>query len=722
MKKIIIICIILLISISPLSRGLFYNYETFAFLTLLALFEIAYLFVKIVKREPMRLNKLFMIASLLLLAAISFSFTGALNPRENLETLLLYTELTITYIVLFDYFSDKQQNLMYYVMLPSVIVGFVCAVVGLMSLTRKFDFLEVTTMENRIGSTFQYSNTAAIYFIVCLIFALVLSNDIKNFILKAVIAGAGNILLFSFFLTGSRGGFLIGMIFIVITLVLQPIGRRISGALTFLSMTAPVFIVLKSFNESTAAHSNADAAKWLAVSFVLAAVLAAFSSLLIYLLSRLALLIGTPKKSKVKLPLYIYIGALILVAIFVYIFRRNLIGLLPDILVTRLIGLVNEGFRTNNVAARLIFYKDAMKLISDNWLSGLGGNGWDAAYRSVQDFNYTASYVHCSFLQVFVDNGIIAFVAFTALIVIAVVRGIRSYISQRDIAFRTLSSGLICGLLALVLHSALDFDLSYVSLLLLMWMMLAAASIGPKISVVEEGTIKPKSGLLGRSVIDISSAYLKIILVIICAALFSTHAVYFAGAYNRQAAFEYMQQKDYKNAMVYYEEAAGLDPANTDYTFQLAKLYHYFGMKSNVPENRQLWLEKAREAGEISVAGNTGYPDYMYTLVRIYLDSGMPVEALQQAQELVTYQKYNAEVYELLAESYLAAYDHYIDNGDSSKAEEMLAACIDIDDDPYLHRSVKMRAADFIGSGEIIAQYQHSEKLKGYLDRAHELF
>jgi tetratricopeptide (TPR) repeat protein len=333
--------------------------------------------------------------------------------------------------------------------------------------------------------------------------------------------------------------------------------------------------------------------------------------------------------------------------------------LLPDILVKRLERFASTGLRDGSVAARLVFYKDAMKLIADNWVTGLGGNGWDAAYRSVQDFNYIAAYVHSAYLQIFVDNGVFAFAAYTAIIVFAVVGALRFYISVKGNMHRTFAAGLICGLLALVLHSGFDFDLTYISLVLLLWAMFAAATAGTKPPVINGREAKTRAGLFERSVISISGRPLKLILIIICSILFSSHAMYFTGAYNRQAAFEYMQQKDYKNAMVYYEEACRLDPANTGYTFELAKLYHYFGKKSAVPEYRQQWFEKAREAGEISVAGNVGHPDYMNTLVRIYLASEMPVEALLQAQKLVASQKNNAEVYELLAESYLAAYDYY---------------------------------------------------------------
>ena len=52
----------------------------------------------------------------------------------------------------------------------------------------------------------------------------------------------------------------------------------------------------------------------------------------------------------------------------------------------------------------------------------------------------------------------------------------------------------------------------------------------------------------------------------------------------------------------------------------------------------------------------------------IYLDSGMPGEALVMAQYLLLYQRYIAEWYELLARSYIDAAVHYEKNGDTARA------------------------------------------------------
>ncbi|NLP07519.1 MAG: hypothetical protein GX385_04860, partial [Clostridiaceae bacterium] len=340
-----------------------------------------------------------------------------------------------------------------------------------------------------------------------------------------------------------------------------------------------------------------------------------------------------------------------------------------------------------------------------HWLFGLGGDGWKALYQSVQDFGYTANYVHNHYLQIFVDHGILTFLSYTGLVVISAASFIYSYLKTKDKLLRACTAGMLCGFIALAVHSSFDFDLSFASVALLFWGMFAVSAT--------EGRDRWKAGL---------SSYIgKLALVAACSLLFSMFAIYFTAAFNGQKAQDFMQKKDYRYAMQYYENAVRLDPSNAAYTFELAKIYHYYGKSTRDGEVRARWLEKARKEGEISVNGNKCYPAYMKTLVGIYLDSGMPVEALEMAQNLLLYQRYNAEVYELLARSYIDAAVHYEKNGDTARAKELVARCISIDDDPNLRRSVIERPNE-VGSPEVVARYRHSEKLAGYLKEAEEYF
>ncbi len=712
MKKIAVIGIIILISISVLFRGLYYTYDTVGFMAAIALLLILYFFGKVSGRETLRINKLYVLLGCLMIAASLLSFTKAVNPRENWGNVLLYTELLVIFIVLYDYFHDKKQHFIQAMMLPAVIVGFVAAVVGLMSLTGRFNIWEVFAFDSRVCSTFQYTNTAAIYFVVCVVFAVTMANALKNPFLRALMVGVGNTLFFAFFMTGSRGGYMAALPVFMLFLLIQPKGNRIRGAVAFICTLIPVFILMSSFNASTAAHDNFLAAQWLAISFVIAAV----SWLLLHLLIRLIAKDGQVTAPKGSGIVFAAVAAVSLVLII--LFRDRLIGLLPEVIVKRVGRFFTNGFNEMNVLYRLEFDRDALLLIRDHWLFGLGGGGWKAMYQTVQDHFYTAVFVHNHYLQVFVDNGILAFLSFVSLVVISAAGALFSLLRAKDRELKTYAAGLLCGFLALAGHSAIDFNLSYTSLLMLIWVMFAASAVSlPEEAGNTTGERRRSLPLIGRWRTEITGGVGGMLLIIISAVLFSAHSLFFAGAYNRQIAFDYLQQKDYRQARIYYEEACRLDSANPDYAYDLAKIYRHYAAVTNNEEYRKTWLEKARAASEKSVDGNRNYAPYMRVLVRIYLDMDMPLEALELSQRLIICQKYNAECYELLAASYLAAAGHYEKNGDGDKAKELLAECLEIDNNPYLRRSGILSPLDH-DSQEIISRYEHSEALAGYLEEA----
>ncbi len=725
MKKVVAIAVIILISISTLFRGLFFDYETYGFLAALALLSIIYFLIKIIKHESLRINKLFISVGVLLLAAICFSYAGAMNRRETLEALLLYLELLIIFIVLYDSFYEEKKQFIQTLMLPVVLTGVVAGFVGMLALTGKFNVWQVTVRNSRVETVFQYANTASVYFLICFVFALTLANTYRNRILKSLMTGFGSILIFAFFLTGSRGGYIVGAFALLMLFAIQPGAMKLSIIIGIFCSSVPVFTVMKGFNAGVSVGDNFETGKWIVLSFVLSTVM----YFIISLINNKAV-----KDVEVRMGKWVgitFIALAMISVIAVTIFKDNIIQLLPPIMVKRIELLFTDGLKSKNFLYRLIYNHDALKLIASHWLFGIGSNGWKALYQSVQDFFYTSSYVHNHFFQVFVDHGIIGFASYTVLVIITVASAIYSYIRAVDRLLKSCAAGLLCAFIALVIHSALDFNLSYVSILLLLWVMIVAAAIDPPaqeaVNGDENGEVEHSrlTGVIGfaqntRWKTVLSGNIGKLLFVGVGSLLFSMFTLYFTSAYNGQTAMNYMLKRDYKNAMVYYEEANRLDPSNTAYIFELTKIYHYYGRKSTDTDTAAAWLEKAREAGELCVSGYKNYPAYMNTLVRIYLDSDMPLEALELAQKLTVCQKYNAVVYELLAKSYFDAAQYYIDRNDTAKAKEMLEMCLEIDSDPYLRGSVVDRPEE-LGSVEVLESYSHSKVLAGYLEKAENM-
>lgn len=144
--------------------------------------------------------------------------------------------------------------------------------------------------------------------------------------------------------------------------------------------------------------------------------------------------------------------------------------LLPTSMVDRIysINLKNESLRE-----RLAFIVDASALIKDNWLFGMGGNAWRTAQFSVQQYNYNATEVHCYPIQLFLECGVLGFLA---LLVITGILIRKLYKQLKSKKMNMLILSLIITIGFILLHSLLDFDLSLFYILMLVFVMLALIS------------------------------------------------------------------------------------------------------------------------------------------------------------------------------------------------------------------------------------------------------
>lgn len=130
-------------------------------------------------------------------------------------------------------------------------------------------------------------------------------------------------------------------------------------------------------------------------------------------------------------------------------------------------------FQINNlsISERLTFYKDAFKLIRQNPLTGIGGNGWNYKYWEVASYDYETTQVHSYPIQILLEFGIVAIISYIALII---------YIIKYLIKKENKNIGVITALIAILLHSTVDFDLSFMNLLCYTFILIAIISTDVK--------------------------------------------------------------------------------------------------------------------------------------------------------------------------------------------------------------------------------------------------
>ena len=135
---------------------------------------------------------------------------------------------------------------------------------------------------------------------------------------------------------------------------------------------------------------------------------------------------------------------------------------LPTSLVNK---IKNINFNTKSAWERGVFITDALKLVKNNSLFGIGGDGWQYREGEVQSYYYWAREVHSYPVQVFLEFGIIGFLSLVS-IVILIIKYSYNYLKRKnDIECVTI----LCSILVVFLHSFLDFDMSYMCIMLMIF-------------------------------------------------------------------------------------------------------------------------------------------------------------------------------------------------------------------------------------------------------------
>jgi tetratricopeptide (TPR) repeat protein len=158
------------------------------------------------------------------------------------------------------------------------------------------------------------------------------------------------------------------------------------------------------------------------------------------------------------------VGAILLFA------DTGIINLLPDNVKTR---LANINFAQHSVLERGTFYKDALKVFMDYPLFGAGGGAWAALYEKYQSYPYISRQDHSFFMQYLDEVGIIGTLIFLAFMVYIFYLYIRAYI-KRSSELRDSHFIFFIVAISLLIHSLIDFDLSYAFMEILLFLSLGA--------------------------------------------------------------------------------------------------------------------------------------------------------------------------------------------------------------------------------------------------------
>lgn len=109
---------------------------------------------------------------------------------------------------------------------------------------------------------------------------------------------------------------------------------------------------------------------------------------------------------------------------------------------------------------------NAIELSKENFITGIGGNGWQYKYKDVQTYNYTARKIHSYPAKILLEYGLIGIIAYFGILTIITTETIKNKNSK----------GIILAVIVLLIHSIMDTDMEYAHILIYTFGLLGAIS------------------------------------------------------------------------------------------------------------------------------------------------------------------------------------------------------------------------------------------------------
>lgn len=315
----------------------------------------------------------------------------------------------------------------------------------------------------RLTSVFQYANTYAAYLIAMLFSSVFLLLQSRRW--YAIIFHAGVLvpILLSFMLTLSRGAIVIIPVILIIILLFLPLYRQlllmlylvVAGVATLLILE-PTTTIGQQIQQGLEASRGTGWALLLGASLATAGIIWGIQY---YVAPKLKKFTETRFKFRfVSIVLPVVIVALGTIGATLLFTDSGVVNLLPDNIKKR---VENINFAQHSVLERGTFYKDSLKLVKDYPILGAGGGAWTALYEKYQNNPYLSRQAHSYFFQYVTEVGFVGLLVLTIFLFAIFYYYIRHYIHSSP-EVRGKHFVFFIFAVSLLIHSAIDFDMSYV--------------------------------------------------------------------------------------------------------------------------------------------------------------------------------------------------------------------------------------------------------------------
>jgi O-antigen ligase len=443
--------------------------------------------------------------ALLVMAVYVFRFSRQFGPRNWLSLIVwliplsylisavnaaslhsalngVYVQIIYVIFFLMGLFLTRSKLGLTIVANTFVFSGYTIVIFGLMNWFGNAHFQEAI-LYGRLSNVFQYPNTYAAFLVALLFSGMVLASKSKTrYVMLLLHASMFVPIMLSFILTSSRGGMVVFPIIMAIYLsflsnvkqIINIIYLIISGLVSLLVLTRITNISVQLREEFS---SSLSVQGWLII-IALSLLVIAFVFVLqkymeIWLVNKLKF-VNRIRLARFFIPVALVI--IVLIGAMTVLESTSIQNLLPHSIRDR---IVNFSDQENSYISRSAFYKDSFGLIKDYPIFGAGGGAWSSLYQVYQSYHYTSRQAHNFIIQYLVETGVFGIVVLFGFLVYILITFFKNHILNKEVLTQEERIVFVMIASAILAHSLLDFDMSFVYLGALVFLSLGGMSAAP---------------------------------------------------------------------------------------------------------------------------------------------------------------------------------------------------------------------------------------------------
>lgn len=326
--------------------------------------------------------------------------------------------------------------------------------------------------------------------------------------------------------------------------------------------------------------------------------------------------------------------------------------------------------RDINAGRRLEIYEDALKVIKDNPVFGLGGRGWAAVYKSYIDQPYNSRTVHNHYLEVWIEAGIFGFLSFAGLWVFFAWAFIRNCVQRKaSPVIRNAWTALFIPVAALGAHSAIDWNFTFASVGIYLFVLLGAG-----MSLDNTGWFAKKGPNQSSSL----KGFTVGVPAIISGVILAIYAVFlFLGLHATWQSQEYAARGNTKMAIAEMEKAIRYDPLRAENYHNLNLVMENAVVRTGNIQDIEKMINSARRAYELEPTSIYYISRYGTLLINFEVDIAKGIEIIDQG---ITASPLEPASYLLSAVSRINVAEKYLLAGQHREAEKYFREVIELEE------------------------------------------